>query len=918
MKRYTLHKVLSLPDPLEPNAIYFVKENDTEYRQVITDTEGNVMELKSVEWGSIINTPTTLTGYGLIEDADARYLRSFTEEDPVFTSSPSFNISTDDITNWDTAFDWGDHSGLYDKYQSWNLKTNGFQRTTIQSGGILDLKEGSNIDISYSAGGVVTFTNTYSPSTLTRGAGLTGGNYNGSSATTWALDQLWLNERYFDLDGDNAATGNNTFSGVSTFTGKTVYDNNIWYNTQNGLQGLYITRYGESATEHVKHYLEDIIAHQFYQNDERHARFKWTINNTDTESNGGANANTHTFEFLGDESGAYLYLDGAEVVTSDNVGEHQVEHTHTIPEVLNLQEALDGKVDNSRVLTDVPSGAVFTDTTYSNLNQLATRNYSDLQNIPNTFTPSSHTHSISDITEIAINTPLNGHILQYNTVSSKWENVAASAIGLQASDIDTLAELNDIVTDATLIDTNDSRLSDARTPLSHNHSWNDITSDKPTSILGYGITDAYTKTYIDTELGKKVDNSRVLTDVPSGAIFTDTTYNNLNQLATRNYSDLQNIPSTFTPSSHGHTWSEISGKPTYDNYVSWGVKANGGTTADIGSGDVLDFIQGSNMTITRSGNSITFSAAAGEGADGNNYLTGGNFNTSNGEITLNRLNLTDITFDIEGRYEPLITKKSAFNKNFGVVADTVLEGNWRPSWSDVTGKPSTFPPDSHTHNYDNYDSWNVQVNGLTSTSIGSGETLNFVEGGDTSIIRSGNTITISSTSSATDGNDYVDGISFNTGSGVLTLTRSGSLPDIDEDLDGRYELSFSKNSAFNKNFGGNGSASTVSRSDHNHTGVYAPVESTVNVSSSRNITASDNGKTLICSGTITLTIVTGLGSNFSCNVLSDNTGSGVITIAGSGVTLKAPHGTKLLAGYTCNIGKRTGIETFDIQGELTP
>jgi hypothetical protein len=35
--------------------------------------------------------------------------------------------------------------------------------------------------------------------------------------------------------------------------------------------------------------------------------------------------------------------------------------------------------------------------------------------------------------------------------------------------IDTLAELNAIVTDATLIDTNDSRLSDARTPTSHTH-----------------------------------------------------------------------------------------------------------------------------------------------------------------------------------------------------------------------------------------------------------------------------------------------------------------------------------------------------------------------------------------------------------------------------------------------------------------
>lgn len=33
----------------------------------------------------------------------------------------------------------------------------------------------------------------------------------------------------------------------------------------------------------------------------------------------------------------------------------------------------------------------------------------------------------------------------------------------------------------------------------------------------------------------------------------------------------------------------------------------------------------------------------------------------------------------------------------GTTAGTAKEGNWVPSWSDVTGKPSTFTPSSHTH-----------------------------------------------------------------------------------------------------------------------------------------------------------------------------------------------------------------------------
>ncbi|MEL4307437.1 tail fiber domain-containing protein [Joostella sp. CR20] len=47
--------------------------------------------------------------------------------------------------------------------------------------------------------------------------------------------------------------------------------------------------------------------------------------------------------------------------------------------------------------------------------------------------------------------------------------------------------------------------------------------------------------------------------------------------------------------------------------------------------------------------------------------------------------------------EPSFSKNTAFNKNFGTTSGTVLQGNWRPSWSDVTGKPTTFNPSEHTH-----------------------------------------------------------------------------------------------------------------------------------------------------------------------------------------------------------------------------
>lgn len=36
-----------------------------------------------------------------------------TETDPIFTASPSFGITDTNIGNWNTAFGWGNHSGLY-------------------------------------------------------------------------------------------------------------------------------------------------------------------------------------------------------------------------------------------------------------------------------------------------------------------------------------------------------------------------------------------------------------------------------------------------------------------------------------------------------------------------------------------------------------------------------------------------------------------------------------------------------------------------------------------------------------------------------------------------------------------------------------------------------------------------------------
>ena len=46
----------------------------------------------------------------VVVDLDGRFLTSYTETDPVFTASPANGITSQDLTNYDSAFGWGNHA----------------------------------------------------------------------------------------------------------------------------------------------------------------------------------------------------------------------------------------------------------------------------------------------------------------------------------------------------------------------------------------------------------------------------------------------------------------------------------------------------------------------------------------------------------------------------------------------------------------------------------------------------------------------------------------------------------------------------------------------------------------------------------------------------------------------------------------
>ena len=92
-------------------------------------------------------------------------------------------------------------------------------------------------------------------------------------------------------------------------------------------------------------------------------------------------------------------------------------------------------------------------------------------------------------------------------------------------------------------------------------------------------------------------------------------------------------------------------------------------------------------------------------------------------------------------------------------------------------------------NSDDYGSWNLKTNGVQRTTVQSGGDLDIVAGTNVSVsYGAGGVVTISSTDTNTDTNNYITGLAFNTANGVLTATRQG-LGDLTVDLDGRYASS---------------------------------------------------------------------------------------------------------------------------------
>jgi hypothetical protein len=166
------------------------------------------------------------------------------------------------------------------------------------------------------------------------GAGL---EINGASATlTYAsTGDKWVFNKapYYNTDRilttADEGTGNgldaDTLDGIeaSSFLRSDADDTttgNLIIHTNSNSRHLYISRSGSTSQEYTRMGRDDTITYFYTKNDESISTVRFTFDNTDTESGGGANANNRNIDLISDATNARILIDSNLVWHEGNDG----------------------------------------------------------------------------------------------------------------------------------------------------------------------------------------------------------------------------------------------------------------------------------------------------------------------------------------------------------------------------------------------------------------------------------------------------------------------------------------------------------------------------------------------------------------------------------------------------------------------
>lgn len=183
---------------------------------------------------------------------------------------------------------------------------------------------------------------------------------------------------------------------------------------------------------------------------------------------------------------------------------------------------------------------------------------SQISDFPSTMTPSSHTHG-SITNDGKVGTTANKPLITGTGGAVSAGSFEATATNIKMNGTQSVGSLNTFARGDHVhpVDT-------SRAAASHTHGTDDITDSTKHDNIGSSAnaTQSTINTNIDTALGTKANSSDLKTVATTGK-----------------YTDLTNIPSSFTPSSHSHASSEMTDSTAYSRLGT----AAGATQATINS-----------------------------------------------------------------------------------------------------------------------------------------------------------------------------------------------------------------------------------------------------------------------------------------------------------------------------------------------
>ena len=285
--------------------------------------------------------------------------------------------------------------------------------------------------------------------------------------------------------------------------------------------------------------------------------------------------------------------------------------------------------------------------------------------------------------------------------------------------------------------------------LTHTHTFASITS-KPTTLSGYGITDAASSTHTHT------------------------------------FSSLTSKPSTL--SGYGITDAATSTQGTNaDTAFGWGNHASAGyltlhpsVSAAISSNNSgRTYIQDILLDVFGHITGITTATETVVNTDTNYYVTGATFSTSTGIITITKNDGSTVTVDIDGKYAESththtfasITSKPTTLSGYGITdAATSAQGTKADSafgWGNHASADYLTAHPSVTASVSSNNSGRTYIQDILLDSFG------HITGITTA------------TETVVNTNNYVTGATFSTSTGIITLTRSDG-GTVTVDIDGKY------------------------------------------------------------------------------------------------------------------------------------